>query len=67
MPLSDVVVQNFRPGAMERLGLGYDVLRELNPGIIYAALSGFGQTGPYRERPCFAPIAEAMSGHSRLT
>ena len=67
VPLSDVVVQNFRPGAMERLGLGYDVLRELNPGIIYAALSGFGQTGPYRERPCFAPIAEAMSGHSRLT
>jgi CoA:oxalate CoA-transferase len=67
VPLSDVVVQNFRPGTMERLGLGYDVLRELNPGIIYAALSGFGQTGPYRERPCFAPIAEAMSGHSRLT
>jgi CoA:oxalate CoA-transferase len=67
VPLSDVVVQNFRPGTMERLGLGYEVLRELNPGIIYAALSGFGQTGPYRERPCFAPIAEAMSGHSRLT
>lgn len=67
VPLSDVVVQNFRPGTMERLGLGYDILKELNPGIIYAALSGFGQTGPYRERPCFAPIAEAMSGHSRLT
>jgi CoA:oxalate CoA-transferase len=67
VPLSDVVVQNFRPGAMERLGLGYDTLRELNPRIIYAALSGFGQTGPYRERPSFAPIAEAMSGHSRLT
>jgi len=67
VPLSDVVVQNFRPGAMERLGLGYDTLRDLNPRIIYAALSGFGQTGPYRERPSFAPIAEAMSGHSRLT
>ncbi len=67
VPLSDVVVQNFRPGTMERLGLGYDALRGLNPGVIYAALSGFGQTGPYRERPCFAPIAEAMSGHSRLT
>jgi CoA:oxalate CoA-transferase len=64
---ADVVVQNFRPGTMERLGLGYDILKELNPGIIYAALSGFGQTGPYRERPCFAPIAEAMSGHTRLT
>lgn len=67
VPEADIIVQNFRPGTMERLGLGYDVLKELNPRIIYAALSGFGQTGPYRERPCFAPIAEAMSGHSRLT
>ena len=67
VPKADVVVQNFRPGTMERLGLGYDVLKELNPKIIYAALSGFGQTGPYTSRPCFAPIAEAMSGHSRLT
>ena len=64
---ADVVVQNFRPGTMERLGLGYDVLKKLNPKIIYAALSGFGQTGPYTARPSFAPIAEAMSGHSRLT
>ena len=60
---SDVVVQNFLPGTMERMGLGYDVLKELNPEIIYAALSGFGQTGPYTLRPSFAPIAEAMSGH----
>ncbi len=67
VPTADVVVQNFRPGTMERLGLGYDVLKGLNPEIIYAALSGFGQTGPYSARPCFAPIAEAMSGHSRLT
>jgi CoA:oxalate CoA-transferase len=67
VPTADVVVQNFRPGTMERLSLGYDVLKELNPEIIYAALSGFGQTGPYTARPCFAPIAEAMSGHSRLT
>jgi len=63
---SDVVIQNFRPGTMERLGLGYDELRRLKPSIIYAALSGFGQTGPYRERPSFAPIVEAMSGQSRL-
>jgi len=63
----DVVVQNFRPGTMERLGLGYEVLRELNPGIIYAALSGFGQYGPYVHRGSFANIAEAMSGHTRLT
>jgi crotonobetainyl-CoA:carnitine CoA-transferase CaiB-like acyl-CoA transferase len=67
VPTADIVVQNFRPGTMERLGLGYDVLKELNPRIIYAALSGFGQTGPYTARPSFAPIAEAMSGHSRLT
>jgi len=60
---SDVVVQNFLPGTIERMGLGYDVLKELNPGIIYAALSGFGQTGPYKSRPSFAPIAESMSGH----
>jgi CoA:oxalate CoA-transferase len=64
---SDVVVQNFSAGTMERLGLGYDVLRELNPRIIYAALSGFGQTGPYSTRGSFANIAEGMSGHTRLT
>ena len=64
---SDVVVQNFRPGAMERLGLGYDVLKALNPAVIYAALSGFGQYGPYSHRGSFATIAEAMSGHTRLT
>lgn len=67
VPNADIVVQNFRPGTMERLGIGYAVLKELNPKIIYAALSGFGQTGPYTARPSFAPIAEAMSGHSRLT
>lgn len=64
---SDVVIQNFVPGTMERMGLGYDVLKELNPRIIYAALSGFGQTGPYRDRPSFAPLAEAMSGHTLQT
>ena len=64
---SDLVVQNFSPGTMERLGLGYDVLKALNPGIIYAALSGFGQDGPYSPRGSYAMIAEAMSGHTRLT
>jgi crotonobetainyl-CoA:carnitine CoA-transferase CaiB-like acyl-CoA transferase len=64
---SDVVVQNFSPGAMERLGLGYEVLKGLNPGIIYAALSGFGQDGPYTKRRSYAMRAEAMSGHTRLT
>ncbi|HUS79349.1 MAG TPA: CoA transferase [Patescibacteria group bacterium] len=61
---ADVVVQNFAPGAMERMGLGYDVLKELNPKIIYAALSGFGQTGPYTSRPSYAVIAEAMAGYA---
>jgi CoA:oxalate CoA-transferase len=65
--ISDVLVQNFRPGTMERLGLGYEVLKELNPGIIYAALSGFGISGPYSRRKSYAVIAEAMSGHTRLT
>ena len=64
---SDVVVQNFSPGTMEKLGLGYEVLRSLNPRIVYAALSGFGQYGPYSSRGSYAPIAEAMSGHTRLT
>jgi crotonobetainyl-CoA:carnitine CoA-transferase CaiB-like acyl-CoA transferase len=64
---SDVVVQNFAPGAMERLGLGYDVIREWNPRIIYAALSGFGQTGPYSRYGSYAVIAEAISGHSYAT
>lgn len=60
---SDIVIQNFLPGTMERMGLGYEVLKKLNHRIIYAALSGFGQTGPYKSRPSFAPIAESMSGH----
>jgi crotonobetainyl-CoA:carnitine CoA-transferase CaiB-like acyl-CoA transferase len=64
---SDVVAQNFAPGAMERLGFGYDRLKELNPRIIYAALSGFGQTGPYSRYGSYAAIAEAMSGHTFAT
>ena len=62
---SDVVVQNFAPGAMERMGLGYDVLKELNPKIIYAALSGFGQTGPYSSWASYAVISEGMAGFTR--
>ena len=64
---SDVVIQNFAPGAMERLGLGYDALKKWNPRIIYAALSGFGQTGPYSRYGSYAVIAEAISGHSYAT
>src|SRR6185295_7104176 len=50
---ADVVVENFRPGAMEKWGLGWDALSVLNPGLIMVRLSGFGQTGPYKDRPGF--------------
>ena len=59
---SDVVVENFRPGVMDKLGLGYDSLKQVNPRIIYASISGFGQTGPYVRRPSFDIVAQAMSG-----
>jgi crotonobetainyl-CoA:carnitine CoA-transferase CaiB-like acyl-CoA transferase len=59
---ADVVVENFRPGVMDRLGLGYEVLRELNPGLVYACSSGWGQTGPYVGRPGQDLLAQAMSG-----
>ena len=59
---ADVLVENFRPGVMEQMGLGYEDLKKINPGLIYAAISGFGKTGPYKERPSFDFIAQAMSG-----
>ncbi len=59
---SDVVVENFRPGVMERLGIGYEDLKKINAGIVYASISGFGQDGPYVRRPSFDIIAQAMSG-----
>lgn len=59
---ADVVLENYRPGTMTKLGLGYDVLSEINPGIIYAAVSGFGQYGPYTKRPGYDIISQAMSG-----
>lgn len=65
--ISDVVVENFSPGTMDKLGLGWETLKEVNPKIIFASLSGFGQTGPYSPRPSYASIAEALSGHTRLT
>ncbi len=58
----DVVVENYRPGTMEALGLGYDVLKEVNPALIYGAISGFGHYGPYSRRPGYDIIAQAMSG-----
>ena len=63
---ADVVMENFSPGTMDRLGLGYDVLREINPRIIYACISGFGHTGPWVNRRSFDPIAQAASGYMWL-
>jgi crotonobetainyl-CoA:carnitine CoA-transferase CaiB-like acyl-CoA transferase len=64
---ADVVVENYRPGVAARLGIDYDTLRELNPGLIYASISGFGQTGPYSQRPGYDLIAQGMSGVISVT
>lgn len=58
----DVVVENYRPGVMDKLGLGWDVLREINPRLIYCAISGYGQDGPLAQRPSFDIVLQAMSG-----
>lgn len=63
----DVLVENFRPGTMERLGVGFDTLRQSNPGLIYCGLSGFGKDGAYRDRPALDPVIQAMSGLMQLT
>jgi CoA:oxalate CoA-transferase len=65
--LVDVVAENFTPGTMDRLGLGYEVLKQYNPKVIYAALSGFGQTGPYREKPALDIVVQAMGGLMSIT
>jgi formyl-CoA transferase len=64
---ADVVIENFRPGAMEAWGLGPDDLLALNPSLIMLRISGYGQTGPYKDRPGFGVVAEAMSGLRHLT
>ena len=63
---ADVVVENFRPGTLERLGLGPDVLQAANPGLVVLRVTGFGQDGPYASRPGFATLAEAMSGFAAI-
>ena len=65
--VSDVVLENFRPGTVDKMGLGYDELCRVNPAIILASVSGFGQYGPYRDRQCFDPIIQAMSGIGHQT
>lgn len=63
----DIVVENFRPGTMEKLGLGYEELKKINPKLIYAAASGFGHTGPYSKRPAYDAIVQAMGGIMSIT
>jgi crotonobetainyl-CoA:carnitine CoA-transferase CaiB-like acyl-CoA transferase len=58
----DIVIENYRPGVMDRLGLGYEALSAINPGLIYCAISGFGMTGPLRDRPSFDIVSQALSG-----
>ncbi|MCJ7490624.1 MAG: CoA transferase, partial [Dehalococcoidia bacterium] len=64
---ADVVMENFTPGTMERLGLGYSTLSERNPRLIYAATSGFGQTGPDRFRPALDVVVQGMGGIMSIT
>ena len=59
---ADVLIQNFRPGVVERLGIGWDDLRAVNPGLVYLSISGFGETGPYANRRVYDPVVQALSG-----
>lgn len=63
----DVVLENYRPGTMEKFGLGYDVLKTINPRLIYAACSGFGHTGPYKDKPAYDIVVQAMGGIMSVT
>jgi len=64
---ADVLVENFRPGTMDRLGLGYATIREMAPRVVYCSISGFGQTGPYRERAAYDLIVQGMGGIMGIT
>jgi len=64
---ADVLIENFRPGTLERWGLGYDRLREINPALVMVRISGYGQDGPYRDRAGFGSVAEAMSGFRHVS
>ena len=64
---SDVLVENFRPGTMEKFGLGYNEVKNMNPKILYCSISGFGQTGPYRMRPGFDQVLQGMGGLMSIT
>src|SRR6478735_9273481 len=64
---TDIIVENFRPGVTKKLGIDYEAIRKINPGVIYASISGFGQTGPYGRKGGFDIIAQGMSGIMRMT
>lgn len=64
---ADVIVENYRPGTMKKLGIDYDTISKINPGIIYASISGFGQSGPWADRPGFDLIAQAATGVMSIT
>ncbi|MBL8428520.1 MAG: CoA transferase [Dechloromonas sp.] len=64
---ADILVENFRPGVLEKLGLGWDVLKADNPGLVMVRLSGFGQTGPYKDQPGFGAVGESMGGLRYIT
>ncbi len=64
---ADVLVENFRPGVMDRLDVGYDNLKQHNPGLVYCAISGFGQDGPLRDLPAYDQIVQGMSGVMSIT
>lgn len=63
---ADVLIENFRPGVMDRLGLGADVLAETNPRMIYCSITGFGETGPYAHRPAYDAVAQSLGGMAHL-
>jgi crotonobetainyl-CoA:carnitine CoA-transferase CaiB-like acyl-CoA transferase len=64
---ADILIENYRPGALRRMGLGYDVLQAINPRLVYTSISGFGQSGPWADRPGFDLMAQAMSGVMSVT
>jgi crotonobetainyl-CoA:carnitine CoA-transferase CaiB-like acyl-CoA transferase len=64
---ADVVIESFKPGVADRLGIGYDAVRELAPSVIYCSVSGFGQTGPMRDRPGYDQLLQAYAGHMSVT
>lgn len=64
---ADVIVENYRPGVIDRLGLSYDVLKEINPNLIFASISGFGQTGPFKDKPAYDMIVQSMGGIVSIT